>query len=51
MGIVKLFKSVDIYGHPVGVNYRGDDAYKTKFGAIWSIYTFVTVMLYAITKL
>lgn len=35
--------SFDIFGHPVGVNYRGEDTFKTRFGA------FCTLAVYILT--
>ena len=32
----------DVYGHPVGVHYKGSDTYKTKLGA------FCTLVAYAL---
>jgi len=38
--IKKLVNILDIYGHPIGVNYKGQASYKTKVGAILSLITF-----------
>ena len=32
-GIIDFFVSLDIFGHPVGVNYKGSGTYQTKLGA------------------
>ena len=40
--IVSFF---DIFGHPVGVNYKGEDTYKTRVGA------FCTAGMYVLTIL
>ena len=37
--IRKLVNILDIYGQPIGVNYKGASAYKTKVGATVSIFT------------
>ena len=37
--------SFDIFGHPVGVNYKGEDTFKTRVGA------FCTVGMYVLTIL
>ena len=37
--------SFDIFGHPVGVNYKGEDTFKTRFGA------FCTIAMYVLTVL
>ena len=37
--------SFDIFGHPVGVNYKGEDTFKTRLGA------FCTVSMYVLTIL
>ena len=37
--------SFDIFGHPIGVNYKGEDTFKTRIGA------FCTVGIYVLTIL
>ena len=37
--IVDFFVSLDIFGHPVGVNYKGNGVYQTKLGAFITIVT------------
>ena len=32
---------LDMYGHTIGVHYRGRDAYKTKLGALVTLATYV----------
>ena len=38
-GIIDYFVSLDIFGHPVGVNYKGSGVYKTKLGAFVTLVT------------
>ena len=45
MALGGLLLRLDIYGHKVGVHYRGEDAYKTKFGGLLSLATYVLVMI------
>ena len=33
----------DIYGHQVGVHYKGSDTYKTKLGALFTVATYVLI--------
>ena len=40
-----LLLRLDIFGHKVGVHYRGDDAYRTKFGGLLSLATYVLVLI------
>ena len=40
-----LLVGLDIYGHQVGVHYKGDDAYRTKFGGMLSLITYVLVFI------
>ena len=42
---VKFITGLDIFGHAVGVNYRGDSSYKTGFGAILTIISFILIFL------
>ena len=37
--IKKIVNLLDIYGQPVGVNYKGESSYKTKVGALMSLLT------------
>ena len=46
----KFIKKLDIYGHEVSMNYRGDEAYRTKFGGFFSLVTFVLIII-NVTKL
>ena len=41
------FKSIDIYGHPIGVHYKGNSTYQTKLGSLVTLFTFVFVTIYA----
>ena len=34
---LKFIKSLDIYGHQVGVHYRGDSSFKTGIGAFLTL--------------
>ena len=38
----EMFKNLDIFGHPIRINYNGSDTYKTKLGAL------VTLLAYAL---
>ena len=37
-----IFVNQDIFGHPIGVKYKGNEIFKTKLGAL------VTLAIYAI---
>ncbi len=37
--IGKIVNALDIYGQPIGVNYKGASAYNTKGGALVSLFT------------
>ena len=37
--IKKIVNVLDIYGQPIGVNYKGESSYKTKVGALMSLLT------------
>jgi len=36
-----------MYGHPVGVNYKGSDVYKTRLGALLTLLTYLVIGTYA----
>ena len=48
---MKYLKSIDVYGHPIGVLYNGETKHKTMFGTILSIATIVVVLIYASQQL
>ncbi len=35
------FKSLDLYGHIISMNYKGDETYNTYIGAFLSILTYI----------
>ena len=41
----KLLKWLDIYGHQVQMNYRGDGMFKTNVGGLLSLATVVLVII------
>jgi hypothetical protein len=46
----KLTNALDIYGQPIGVNYKGESSYKTKVGALMSLITIVLGLALAVSK-
>ena len=40
-----LLTALDIFGHNVGVQYRGQETYKTKFGGLLTLATYVLVLI------
>ena len=45
--VIESFKSIDMYGHPIGVHYKGDDAYRTKLGSFVTLITVGLVLTYS----
>lgn len=43
-------KSFDIFGEPVGVNYKGDTAFKTCGGALFTVVIYLIVLVFAGVK-
>ena len=43
--LCSLLLRLDIFGHKVGVHCRGENAYKTKFGGLLSLATYVLVTI------
>ena len=37
----EFFRGLDIFGHPIGVHYRGSDKYQTHLGACCTILAYV----------
>ena len=49
--LLKFLVGRDIYGHPITVNHDGEDKYKTRFGALLTLASFVFIMVNLVTKL
>ena len=49
-GVSDLIVGQDMYGHSVGVHYKGADTFKTKLGAFFTLCTFV-IIFYNMTSL
>ena len=47
--IVAYLESLDIFGQPIGVNFRGEDTYKTKMGAFCTLSYYVLVLVNIVT--
>ena len=41
----QLVVDQDIYGHKIGVHYRGSDSFKTRFGAFTTLVTYVFIAI------
>ena len=52
MSLVRLeqiFVNLDMYGHAIGVTYRGGDKYKTRCGALVTLATYVLITINALS--
>ena len=45
-----IVKNRDIYGHPITLNYKGDDTYKTCVGGTLSMVLLFMVAVYTFLK-
>ena len=48
----KLFSMIvdqDIFGQPIGVHYRGSDAFKTFLGALCTVASYVLILIYLVS--
>ena len=43
--IDKFFLTLDIFGHPIGVNYKGNDTYQTRLGAFFTLATYTLMLI------
>ena len=48
--IGETFKSIDIFGHPISVNYRGEDTFKTRLGACFTLIVYL-LMIFNLVQL
>ena len=44
----RAIRSLDIFGEPVGVNFKGKDTYNTKVGSLFSLAVFTVVCVYSL---
>ena len=42
----RFLKNQDMFGHTIGVHYRGDSAYKTRLGALVTFATYFLMLIY-----
>jgi len=48
--LLRKFIGLDMYGYPIGVNYKGESAFKTKLGAVLTMLTYAAVLTYSLVK-
>ena len=48
--VLGMLQSLDKFGHPIGVTYRGDTEFKTRLGGFITLLTYVLVILYTTEK-
>ena len=41
----KVLSTFDIYGHPIGVHHQGETLYKTRLGSLFTILTYVLIII------
>ena len=47
--LMDLLESQDIFGHPIGVNYKGDNTFKTRLGALCTIVSYALILFNTVT--
>ena len=50
MGLLSILLSRDELGHPIMLNYKGDENYPTKLGALLSIAVKVMMLIFLVQK-
>jgi len=50
MSFEDKFVSMDMFGHPVGVHYKGDSSYRTKVGSLFTLFAYMIVGSYTLLK-
>lgn len=46
MGIIGWIKSQDMFGHKIGLTLKGEDAYNTAIGGVFSIMINIMILIY-----
>ena len=47
----EFLTGLDMYGHPIGVHYKGSDTYQTQIGSLLTIVTYVVMIINLVTLL
>ena len=47
--LLELLKNQDVFGHPISINYKGSDTYKTKLGAFVTLLTYALIIYNTVT--
>ena len=47
--VCEKFQALDIFGHPIGVNYKGNDTFQTKMGAFFTLVVYSLIIINLIT--
>jgi hypothetical protein len=50
LNLYDKFRSLDIYGEPVALNYKGKGSYNTGCGAFYTIITFILMLFFAVKQ-
>ena len=43
------FQALDIFGHPIGVNYKGNSTFQTKMGAFFTLVVYSLIIINLVT--
>ena len=43
--VCEKFQSLDIFGHPIGVNYKGSPTFQTKMGAFFTMAVYSVILI------
>ena len=43
--ISKMITWLDIFGHKISINYKGEEAYQTRFGGLLTLATYVFIVI------
>jgi hypothetical protein len=48
--VKERIKGCDIYGHPVGLNFNGEDTFKTSIGGIATLVVYALILAYTVLQ-
>ena len=43
--LLGFLTALDIYGHPIGLHYKGDSTYKTRLGSLVTLLTYALLLV------
>ena len=50
LALLRRFLAIDVFGHPINVNYKGNETHNTLIGSVLSLVVYACTLAIAITS-